>query len=805
MLRSKLRSEKEAQALAEDCGDADGAVVHAARADELRNAIVYVEAVLAAEGQYVDALMLHVEEHVESMKSVRREIASRDEAVTALLEALALASHAAKGVGGFDDAAACSRATLMVDRGVEAEILQMEGDRHLVRAVLGVEEPPSHVDSVTSFVYSTDDVLGLREELTRQRRNAEKLQEELQRAHAAHLVDMRDRAAMMDMYTAEITAMQEELLQARAAEEAARLSSVLEEHHRKQEARQQLDEERALLNAERDVLRAELEKRTLAAEELGQEVVGLREAVDVLQWYDERRDYSAKEKPMTVSYLHRIFEGNGWRRVAQDYEEELRWMLRIDCSRACHVSVEHISRTDFVLGSLHVDFCVEHNADVAKSELRDRVAEYPFTSTWGLYYRVLNDHGYVESWFALSSRRIAERLFLEEAAARTEVQLSELGARQEWMRVLNNGTADLLRDHADGLMSKLELAGKECTDNLERLEECAALLEEARESERELRNSLFAASEEIFVLHRKHDEEKRQWEEHEEGCRRALSESVARVAEQDVAIQRQADEVVLLQSELLEITKMLAQKEETMHHLRGREADLLQKLEDGAVEYAEAVKRLDESADALEVLRRKCAALSEKVAGLEVRNDELRCNNEALTDAHRAEMEAATAETEKLKEGVHVMRAFLPQLIAAASGERAKDGGAEPHVAEEEYAASPLSDQLDANELREAFLRLLSQIEQLRCDKVNLSDDLDAAEKLRNDYLLLLEGEQHQLATERALRMRTHEQHVQFTQQLLKQITIMRNSEEDVLDDGYDCEVTSNYEPSSLHSATSPY
>ncbi|KPA85780.1 hypothetical protein ABB37_00132 [Leptomonas pyrrhocoris] len=806
LLKSMLAGELRAQVEAEEADDTDAAALHGARADELRSAIVYAEAASSGDGNDVSALMERVDEHVEGVQAVQREIASRDEAVTALQEALVLARTAPRSPDTVAAAPVPTREALLTDLRKELGAAEHLQARKLRKAIADIEALLDEEGSVASSAESSHAAAGLREELAKQQGEVERLQQELQRARAAHQAETEERGAMVELYAVEVKAMQDQLSQAQAAEDEARLKYLLQEHEWKQAARQQLDEEHARLGAEPEALKEELATLTREAEAMRQEVAGLRDTVDEVQWYDERRDNCVPDKPMTESYFHRVFEGDEWRRVVEDYEEELRWMLHIDCGRACHVNLEHVTRVDFVLDSLHVDFCVQHNTDVAKSELRNRLVEYPFPATWGLYHRVVEADGPGGSLFGPSLSRAAEKLVLEEEVARAQMQGLELEARQEMTREQGTDSAHLYQVYFDDLMAELDLAGQERTDNLEHLEECAALLEEARESEQELRNRLFTAEEEMFEVHRKHDEEKRLGEEREESGRRAISESVVRLAEQDAAMQRQAEEIVGLQSEVCNMTETAKQKEDAMQQMRDREADLLRKLEDSAVQYAEAVKRLDKGEKDAEASRETHAALSVAFADLQAHNDELQHANEAQAEAHRVEMEAALAMEQKLKEATDVVCEFLPQLIAAASGTRTKDNAVEEDGTTTEESAFMPKGQLDANELREALLHHLGQIEQLRRDKNSLSDDLDAAEKLRNEYMASLENSMRALADERASRMRAHEQQVQLSQQLLKQITIMRNAEDDdAVDEGHDDDVASNYEPSSLCSVTPPF
>jgi chromosome segregation ATPase len=807
LLKAVLAVEEQKVADCDAAGDGDGASLHATRADELRCAILYVEAACSTEGCDVGALMERVDEHTEGVQLLQREIASRDEAVTSLQEALVLAKTSAGGSNSSGDGVVASRTALLAELRKELATAHGEQAQKLRRAIADVEALAAGEDGVDTASESPDGVAALQVELAREHQLAEALQQELQRVRAAHKAEAESRDVMLELYAEEVKAMQEQLSEAQAAEDAARLNTVLKERQWKQESRQQAEEAEAQRVAEQEALQAELQRRSQDADKLRQEVSAAREELEELRWYDERRDNCAAEKPVKESYLHRIFDGDGWGRVMQDCEEELRWMLHIDCSRACHVNLEHIARIDFVLGSLHVDFCVQHNTDVAKSELRDRLAEYPFPATWGLYRRVQNAQGSVDSLFIPSNGRLVEKLLLEQAAARAELQVSELEMRQEWMRELGNKTAELFRNQVAELMMELEESVKECTDNLEKLEECAALLGEARESERELRDRLFAAAEETFELHRKYDEEKRQREEREEQNRRAISEFAARAAECDGTIRHQANEIVELQGDLHDLTDTLGQKNEEIEHLRERESDLLRKLEDSAAEYVRVVKRLDRCGGDLAEAQRAHDTLITQLAELQARTEELEEASATQTANHRKEMKAAEAEKVKWKEGTDVVRELVPQLIAAASGEPAKDyAAAAMDSADESDEAFLAGGQLNVQELRDALLQHLSQVEQLHRDKASLSDDLDAAEKLRNECLTSLENTLRTLAEEQALRMHVQEEHVQFAQQLMRQMAIMCNSEEeDVVDESHNGDIASNFDPASLRSATPSY
>ncbi|KAL7702426.1 hypothetical protein NQL31_007595 [Lotmaria passim] len=809
LLRSRLVAEEVAQVEAEALGETEEAAARAVRADQLRSALAYAEAATASEGSDVDAMMEQVEEHVEGVQSLQREIASRDEAVTALQEALVLAKTAAAGSCDVSAAAAATRTALLAELRRELAAAHGERARKLRRAIADLEALAAAGDDSDAASEKSGGDAALKEELAKQLKHVEVLQQELQQVRAGYQADVDDRGAMLEIYALEVKAMQEQLSQAQAAEDAARLDVVVKEHQWKQESQQQLEKVQAQHIQDMAALSAEWQRKAEGTQEARRELAALHEALNELRWYDERRDNCVKERPVSQSYLHRVFEGDGWRCVAQDHEEELLWMLHIDCSRACHVNLEHIFHISFMFGSLHVDFCVEHNSDVAKSELRDRLAVYPFPATWGLYHRVLEEHGPVDAWFVPSSSRAAEKLMLEEAVARAGLQNSELEVRLALSREVGSGAVDLLHSHLASVMAELGRAGQECTDNLERLEECAALLEEARESERELRDRLFAAAEENFELRRQHDAAREQWEKREESSRSALGESAARVAGLEDTIQRQADAIVELQTDVSDMTEQLVQRNAEMTRLYEREAGLLRKMEASAAEYAEVIKQLDRSRDALETAAQERATLTTQLRDAQADNEALQREKEVQAEAHRAEVASLTAEQEKLREGTDVLREYLPQMMAAASGQPVRSGETERGGAATGNAATDLrSGQLNAEELRDALLRHLSHIEQLRRDKESFADDLDAVEKKRNEYLSALERASRTLAEERTTRLYALETYAALSQDLLQQVLFMRKSEEDdAAEEGrHEGEAASTtYEPSSLRSATPPY
>ncbi|AYU78832.1 hypothetical protein LdCL_220018900 [Leishmania donovani] len=569
--------------------------------------------------------------------------------------------------------------------------------------------------------------------------------------------------------------------------------------------------DRGRILSETEELRSALaecrEKLTL----LEAELMAAKEAVEELRWYDERRDNCVEGKPLRQTYVRRSMEGEEWALVANACEEELIWRLRVDCSRACHVNVDCVRRVEYVLGSLHAEFCVEHNADVEGSELKDRVAEYPFPATWALFRRIVEGHTVPGPMQWAVPSRAEEKLLAEEALARILAQLEEACARQAFTSDWSEQRTELLRAAKLALAEVVAASRRECTDSLERLEELAALLLEARESERELRDRLFAAEEDMYELRRQHDDDRDGLVSAEAEARRSLDLYAARVAAQDEAMRVQVEQIVDLQEEVQALTSVLSDRNADLANAHAQAAALSRQVDETAAAYADTLEKLEKSVEMLDASRTNELVLSQTLYEAEYRCTQLHKAIEMDAAAHRFELVSATAERDRFKEGMEVFRELLPSLLAAAQPQPRKDSGDAGEGVDERSSTSALDAAFSgegyavAQGLREVLLHHLGCVEQLRRDKEGLADELDEAEKARGGYMAALEDALRSLVEERELRMRAHESQLQYSEQMMRELTMMRNAEEDeMVDDKADMEVNSNYGLPSTCSSSSP-
>ncbi|CAD2213121.1 hypothetical protein, conserved [Angomonas deanei] len=131
----------------------------------------------------------------------------------------------------------------------------------------------------------------------------------------------------------------------------------------------------------RQELNSALNDRTQKEEECEQ----LRSLVATLQQHDERW-LTATDRGEAVTTAHtKVFEGDEWDIVLDGKTEALRTAFSYDAASACHVLPTAIDNITFALGSLHVNFTVEHSDSVTKEELDDRISSYPFRCVDDLY------------------------------------------------------------------------------------------------------------------------------------------------------------------------------------------------------------------------------------------------------------------------------------------------------------------------------------------------------------------------------------------------------------------------------------
>ncbi|XP_010699122.1 hypothetical protein LPMP_221210, partial [Leishmania panamensis] len=560
---------------------------------------------------------------------------------------------------------------------------------------------------------------------------------------------------------------------------------------------------------ETEVLRSALTECKAKIAALQVEVRTAREAVEELRWYDERRDNCVEGKPLCQTHVECFLEGSEWSWVVSLCEEELKWRLRVDCSRACHVNVDCVRLVGYVLGSLRAEFCVEHNTDVDGSELKDRVAEYPFPSAWALFRRLVGEQKASEPLLSEVHHRAAQKLFSEEALGRVVAQLEEAYARQAFTSERSEQKSELLRAAASALAKEVVSSRWECTDRLERLEELAVLLLEARESERELRDRLFAAEESIHELHRRHDDDRDGLVSAEAEKRRSLDACVARVASQDETIRVQAEQIVGLQELVQALSSALSEKNADLISAHAQAVALSREVDEKAAAYTDTLEKLEKCVEMLELSRTNELVLSQTLYEAEHQCTQLRGTIEIDAASHQAELVSATAERDRLKEGMEVLRELLPLLLGAAEAHRQEDSGDagagvdEGTITSALDASFSLEGYVAAQELREVLLCHLSCVEQLRRDKEVLADELVEAEKARGDYAGSLEEALQSLMEERELRMRTYESQLQFSEQMMRELAMMRNAEEDeMVDEKADMEVNSSYELPSIRSSS---
>ncbi|CAD2213113.1 hypothetical protein, conserved [Angomonas deanei] len=134
------------------------------------------------------------------------------------------------------------------------------------------------------------------------------------------------------------------------------------------------EEVTSLLNDTNDVLGNALEKVRLQAEELTD-----------LRAHDERWPTPADSEETVTTAHTKVFEGDEWDIVLDGKTEALRTAFSYDAASACHVLPTAIDNITFALGSLHVNFTVEHSDSVTKEELDDRISSYPFRCVDDLY------------------------------------------------------------------------------------------------------------------------------------------------------------------------------------------------------------------------------------------------------------------------------------------------------------------------------------------------------------------------------------------------------------------------------------
>ncbi|KAG5505492.1 hypothetical protein GH5_03521 [Leishmania sp. Ghana 2012 LV757] len=639
-------------------------------------------------------------------------------------------------------------------------------------------------------------VLALREQVAEAEAEMASLRQALAKAEregaGAAVQALRDQVSLQ---AAEMASLRQALAEAEGKGAAAAVQAL----------REQVSRQAAEMASLQRYLRSSREE----ARALKDELAAAKEAADELRWYDERRDNCLEGRPMQQTVIRRTMEGVEWAYVAKVCEEELRWRLCVDCSRACHVNVDDVRDVTYYLGSLHVMFRVEHNAEVEGGELKDRVAEYPFPATWSLFRRIVRGKSVPMhvGWAARS--RAEEKLLYDEALARLYTQLEEADARQAFTSQRSEQVSELLHAAASSLAEEVASSRRECTDSLERLEEFAALLKEARESERELRDRLFATEEDMYELRRRHDDDRDGLVSAEAEALRSLDVCLARLAAQEEAMRVQVEETVSLKEKMQAIMSALSEKSAELMSAQSKIEALCREKDETAAAYADTQEKLEKCVEMLDASRTNELLLSQTLQEAEHRCTHLREAIEMDAAAHRVELLSAVAERNRFKEGIEVLREFLPQLLAVVQGGRQKDsrdGGArvsESTSTSALNAALSLDGDVGALELREVLLHHLASIEQLRRDKEGLADELDEAEKARDDYLTALEDALRLLMEERGLRMRAHESQLRFSEQMMRDLSMMQNAEEDeIIDDEAELEAKSNYELPSLRSSS---
>ncbi|KPA85778.1 putative mitochondrial hypothetical protein, unknown function [Leptomonas pyrrhocoris] len=288
---------------------------------------------------------------------------------------------------------------------------------------------------------------------------------------------------------------------------------------------------------------------------------------------------------------------------------------------------------------------------------------------------------------------------------------------------VRGNVADAYEDRIGALTVELEAMSAECTDTLEKLEECMALLEESRQGEAELRERLMSKEDEVFKLKCQLD-----------FAQKELVESEARMAAQGPAVDPQVlsaleDEVAVLRVDKDELEDAFARRNEEhqleVDALNDKVDELTAELEDKGEDYANTLEKLEEFVGLLETAR-----ASERAA-LQSLDD-----TEHELGVQQAQHDDEMAATHRIIDGLRRERNDLQRQLS----ERVGGASLEPLRGERTEVRSPQSATLGGDEdegtatsgtLRSAMQAtrgssstMREQLEQLKREKEALLSEL---------------------------------------------------------------------------------
>ncbi|KPA77314.1 putative kinesin K39, partial [Leptomonas pyrrhocoris] len=123
-----------------------------------------------------------------------------------------------------------------------------------------------------------------------------------------------------------------------------------------------------------------------AQQALEKQLAEQQKAAAELARFDERWELpAAADAPTTTSAHTKVFPEAEWSIVLQEKPRELDRIFRNDVALACHVRPAAVTRLQFVLGSLHASFEVQHLTSVSPKDIAERLAAYPFRGMQELY------------------------------------------------------------------------------------------------------------------------------------------------------------------------------------------------------------------------------------------------------------------------------------------------------------------------------------------------------------------------------------------------------------------------------------
>ncbi|EPY22072.1 hypothetical protein AGDE_13570 [Angomonas deanei] len=164
------------------------------------------------------------------------------------------------------------------------------------------------------------------------------------------------------------------------------------------------------------------------------------------------------------------------------------------------------------------------------------------------------------------------------------------------------------------LLEELDESAAEYTDTLEKLEEFVALLDAARESEKDSRERLVKREDELLTMQQDRDRLRKEFEEAMDSQRRLSASSLVEDGEgrggfagSNALVQSLKDEIEQLRKERSELQATLEQNEmdqrEAVDSLNSHIADLMEELEEKGGEYSVTLEKLEEFVSLLEAAR----------------------------------------------------------------------------------------------------------------------------------------------------------------------------------------------------------